>query len=192
MHDYNCICDILKFIDRNGKTAIKSVEFNTLVDSFPQYDRQTLYNHVMICKQYNLITDVIMASNTIEFFYGITPDGFNYLNNSKDCPAITICPSHRVDCQKGSLSGWPCSPAEIRTLMNSDKPSIINHNEFSGNFNGTFNGPLNTPSQNNGNHNSQSFKTDFKQDTKQTAKQGLFQRLASITKNIINLFTPTE
>lgn len=80
-YNCDCICDILNCIDMNGRTSLQAVNFQTLVELLPQYDKETLYKHSLFCYESQLIHKILYGPNSIEFIWGISEKGKAFLDN---------------------------------------------------------------------------------------------------------------
>ncbi len=99
IYNQQCIYDILKYIEVNGKTPFKIINFNLLIQDLQQYDKKLLYNHIIWCQQTYLINKLLHSIHDVEFIIGISQKGKDYIE-SHDSSFPTTQPLYLFDLQK--------------------------------------------------------------------------------------------
>lgn len=80
----DCIRDILLFIESNTDFEKLFIDPDALVNSLQSYDKNTIYYHIRMISQANLVDNVLFAGNEPYTISSLSWEGHQYLDNIRD------------------------------------------------------------------------------------------------------------
>lgn len=86
----DCIRDILLYIESNTNFEKSLLDVDTLVNSLKNYDADTLYYHIKMISQANLVDKVSFADSRPFFISSLSWEGHEYLDNIRDTKIWTM------------------------------------------------------------------------------------------------------
>lgn len=81
--NYDCIRDILLYIEDNTDYEKECVSSDELLDNL-SYDKNTLFYHIDMISQAELVDDVCYADNEPQIISRLSWEGHQYLDNIRD------------------------------------------------------------------------------------------------------------
>ena len=83
--NYDCIRDILLYIEKHTTYKCSTVDTNSLIKHFKnKYDTDTIYYHIRMISQADLVDDVEWADDAPIFVSGLSWNGHQYIDSIRD------------------------------------------------------------------------------------------------------------
>lgn len=80
----DCIRDILLFIESNTDFEKPFINSDALITNLQSYDKNTIYYHIKMISQAELVDKVTFADNRPFLVYNLSWEGHQYLDNIRD------------------------------------------------------------------------------------------------------------
>lgn len=80
----DCIRDILLYIEANTNFEIDSIDVNDIEEELSNYDSKTLYYHIQMIEESELVDNVVWAENRPWEISNLSYNGHQFLSNIYD------------------------------------------------------------------------------------------------------------
>lgn len=83
--NYNCIRDILLYVENNTTFEKSAIDVESLTESLEdKYDVDTIYYHIQKIAQTDLVDDVTWSDDAPEYIFSLSWKGHQYLDSIRD------------------------------------------------------------------------------------------------------------